>query len=72
MEAVWPGVTVTDETLTQTVHELRRALGERAGDLIRTVPRRGYLFPADALQTEPTAQQRAQRPAGERRESRDS
>ena len=51
LDAVWGGVTVTDETLTQTVHELRRALGDNAQALIRTVPRRGYLFPAEALET---------------------
>lgn len=53
LNAVWPGVTVTDETLTQTVHELRRALGDDAQALIRTIPRRGYLFPAEALEAAP-------------------
>ena len=53
LDAVWSGVTVTDETLTQTVHELRRALGDDAQTLIRTVPRRGYLFPAEALEASP-------------------
>lgn len=53
LQAVWPGVTVTDETLTQTVHELRRALGDEAQALIRTVPRRGYLFPTEAMAAEP-------------------
>ena len=53
LDAVWSGVTVTDETLTQTVHELRRALGDDAQTLIRTVPRRGYLFPAEALEAAP-------------------
>ena len=53
MDAVWAGVTVTDETLTQTVHELRRALGDDAQALIRTVPRRGYLFAAEALDAAP-------------------
>ena len=45
LHAVWAGVTVTDETLTQTVHELRRALGDDAQALIRTVPRRGLPVP---------------------------
>jgi DNA-binding winged helix-turn-helix (wHTH) protein/tetratricopeptide (TPR) repeat protein len=53
MHSVWPGVTVTDETLTQTVHELRRALEDDVQALIRTVPRRGYLFPSEALDTAP-------------------
>jgi adenylate cyclase len=58
LNSVWAGVTVSDETLTQTVHELRRALGDDAQALIRTVPRRGYLFPADALKPAPHGHRR--------------
>lgn len=58
LEAVWPGVTVTDETLTQTMHELRRALGDDRQTLIRTVPRRGYVFPADVFDTAPRGNRR--------------
>ena len=43
--AVWPGVVVTDDSLTQCVHELRGALGA-TGALLKTVPRRGYRFDA--------------------------
>jgi DNA-binding winged helix-turn-helix (wHTH) protein/TolB-like protein len=43
--AVWPGLVVTDDSLTQCVHELRSALGE-TGSLLKTVPRRGYRFDA--------------------------
>lgn len=53
LDTVWAGVTVTDETLTQTVHELRRALGDDAQALIRTIPRRGYLFPVEAIESVP-------------------
>lgn len=44
LDQIWPGVTVSEETLTQTIHELRKALGADGPSLIRTVPRRGYLF----------------------------
>jgi len=44
--AVWPRLVVTDDTLVQSIGELRRALAD-AGELIRTVPRRGYRFEAD-------------------------
>ena len=44
LAAVWPGVVVTDDSLTQCVRELRVALGDKAEGLIRTVTRRGYLF----------------------------
>ncbi len=49
MQAVWPGVIVTDDSLTQCVHELRRALGAPGAGLLRTVPRRGYRFDAEPV-----------------------
>src|SRR5687767_3827545 len=50
-EAVWPNVTVTDDTLVQCIRELRDKLGDTDHRLIRTVPRRGYLL--DATGTQP-------------------
>ncbi|MEM9300507.1 MAG: winged helix-turn-helix domain-containing protein, partial [Pseudomonadota bacterium] len=52
--AVWPGCAVTDDTLTQCVVELRRALGDsaRAPRFIETVPRRGFRLLADVQVTE--------------------
>jgi len=44
LAALWPGVVVTDDSLSQCVRELRIALGDKAEGLIRTVPRRGYVF----------------------------
>jgi adenylate cyclase len=44
--AIWPDVTVTDDSLVQCVKELRRALGEDGERLVRTVPRRGYRLEA--------------------------
>jgi DNA-binding winged helix-turn-helix (wHTH) protein/TolB-like protein len=46
MDAVWPGVVVTDDSLTQAISELRGALDDREQKLIKTVPKRGYLFDA--------------------------
>ena len=51
-ETVWPGLIVTDDTLVQSIGELRRALGEEGGKLIVTVPRRGYRFDATAAPPE--------------------
>lgn len=42
--AVWPDVTVTEESLTQCVSEVRHALGDSDQRIIKTLPRRGYLF----------------------------
>ena len=47
LAAVWPDEIVTDDTLAQSVDELRRALGESGARLIATVPGRGYRFESD-------------------------
>ena len=50
MQAVWPDSFVTDDSLVQCTLELRRALGDRDQRLLKTVPRRGYLFAAEVTQ----------------------
>jgi TolB-like protein/DNA-binding winged helix-turn-helix (wHTH) protein len=49
LAALWPNVVVEESNLTQTIHTLRRVLGERPGEhrFIVTVPGRGYRFVAD-------------------------
>jgi DNA-binding winged helix-turn-helix (wHTH) protein/tetratricopeptide (TPR) repeat protein len=49
MEQVWPGLVVSDDSLTQAISELRSALGDRAQQLIHTVARRGYRFDASVV-----------------------
>jgi adenylate cyclase len=44
IRAVWPDVTVGDESLTQCISEVRRALDDEGQRIVRTVPRRGYLI----------------------------
>jgi TolB-like protein/DNA-binding winged helix-turn-helix (wHTH) protein/Flp pilus assembly protein TadD len=55
--AVWPGVSVTDDALTQCVVELRKAFGDPAGDaqVIKTIPKVGYCLipPVTPLTEEP-------------------
>lgn len=53
IEAVWPDVAVTDDSLVQCVSELRAALGDGDQRLIKTVPRRGYLLDALPVDTPP-------------------
>jgi DNA-binding winged helix-turn-helix (wHTH) protein len=50
MQAVWPDAFVTDDSLVQCTVELRRALDDRSQELLKTVPRRGYLFTAEVVQ----------------------
>ncbi|MGX5843851.1 winged helix-turn-helix domain-containing tetratricopeptide repeat protein [Mesorhizobium sp. ArgA1] len=49
MDVVWPGVYVTEDSLTQSVREIRKVLGD---DMVRTVSKRGYMLAAEA-QTAP-------------------
>ena len=44
LEAVWGKTVVTEDSLTQCLVEIRRALGDHERSIIRTVPRRGYLL----------------------------
>ncbi len=50
IQAVWPDTFVTDDSLVQCMVELRRALEDRAQQLLKTVPRRGYVFVAQVGQ----------------------
>ena len=50
MQTVWPDSFVTDDSLVQCILELRRALDDRNRHLLRTVPRRGYMFTAEVIQ----------------------
>jgi class 3 adenylate cyclase len=52
MEAVWPGVFVTDDGITQCVAEIR-ALGGAGQRLLRTAPKRGYMFGAEVARGGP-------------------
>src|SRR5204862_1726004 len=42
MAAVWPGIAVTDDSLVQCIHEIRRALDDDGHAVLKTVPKRGY------------------------------
>src|SRR4051812_39080053 len=46
MTAIWGPTVVTENSLVQLVVELRTALGDKEQQIVKTVPRRGYLFAA--------------------------
>ena len=49
LEALWPGLHVTEDSLTQCMSELRRLMGPEAQPMLRTVPKRGYLLAPDPV-----------------------
>jgi adenylate cyclase len=42
--ALWPDVTVSEESLTRCISDVRLAIGDDKQRIIKTVPKRGYLF----------------------------
>jgi adenylate cyclase len=50
--AAWPQVVVTDESLARCISDVRAAIADREHKIIKTVPRRGYLFTADVVRHE--------------------
>ncbi len=57
MAAIWPNIHVTDDNITQCIHDIRDALGRESRTLLRTVPRRGYIFNATVARQEPNCVQ---------------
>jgi TolB-like protein/DNA-binding winged helix-turn-helix (wHTH) protein len=57
IDAVWPGVVVTDDSLVQAISDVRQALGEAGRRVLKTLPRRGYmLLVPDAPAAAPAAE----------------
>jgi TolB-like protein len=44
LEQVWPGLVVAESSVARAVCDLRDALGDHDGEIVRTVPRRGYML----------------------------
>lgn len=54
----WPDVFVSDDSLAHCISDIRRALGPEGAELLRTIPRRGYMLVA----SEPRVVEAAGRP----------
>jgi len=54
MEAVWPDVHVGEDSLFQSIRELRTALGDDERQIIKLMSGRGYLFVAEVSDTTDT------------------
>jgi len=58
--AVWAGVVVTEDSLTQCLIQIRKALGDTSKVIVKTVPRRGYLFDIPVEKHDPIEESRRQ------------
>ncbi|EPX83931.1 winged helix-turn-helix domain-containing protein [Salipiger mucosus] len=55
VEAVWKTRSTSDDTIAQTIADIRRALGDRSKRIIETVPRVGYRLAAPLRKDAPSA-----------------
>jgi DNA-binding winged helix-turn-helix (wHTH) protein len=44
LDSVWPSIHVTEDSLFQCIRDVRRALGDFDGRMLRTVAKKGYLL----------------------------
>jgi DNA-binding winged helix-turn-helix (wHTH) protein len=44
--AIWADLAVSDDSITQCIHEIRRSLGDNSHRIVKTVAGRGYLIVA--------------------------
>lgn len=51
MQAIWPDTFVTDDSLTQCIADIRRALGDDGHVIVETLPKRGYRLNVDPFDT---------------------
>ncbi len=53
VETVWKNLTVSDDSLTQCIADIRRALGDTDRSILRTVPKVGYVLYGVAVDDDP-------------------
>jgi TolB-like protein/DNA-binding winged helix-turn-helix (wHTH) protein/tetratricopeptide (TPR) repeat protein len=46
MQAVWPEVVVTEDSLTRCISDIRQSLDDRDQRVVKTLPRKGYMLAA--------------------------
>ena len=46
--SIWHRVAVTDDAIAQTIRDARRAIGDTTAEVLRTLPKRGYLLVAES------------------------
>jgi TolB-like protein len=59
---IWPGISVTDDSLVQCIRDIRQVLGDDNHRIVKTVPRRGYLFAGEATQKDSSVSSTAHGP----------
>ena len=66
LEEVWGDIAVTDDSLTQCIADIRRALGPQGAKALRTIPKKGYLLEKSA-EAHPATDDKTEAPVAQRR-----
>ena len=56
LSAIWGHIVVTEASVTQCLVDVRRAIGDKRQRIIRTVPRRGFIFDVPVVESDGTVQ----------------
>ena len=51
LDSVWPGISITEDSLTQCISEIRTALADGSQRIVKTIPKRGYVFALTVLES---------------------
>ena len=54
LQAIWPNVFVTENSLVQCISDIRAALRDDNQTILKTVARRGYIFVAPLVELDPS------------------
>jgi adenylate cyclase len=57
LDAVWGRTVVTEGSIVQCLIDVRRAIGDESQQMVKTVPRRGYIFDLPVTLSDGTAQE---------------
>ncbi len=59
IEDVWRNLSVTDDSLTQCIADVRRAIGDKNRDILKTIPKRGFVLNGEAIEPPSSSPARA-------------
>lgn len=68
LEAVWHNAQVGDDSIAQCIVEIRKTIGDDARTMIRTVPKRGFVFESDVIESTQDVHEAAKSAAGRSRD----
>ena len=60
IDRIWPGKVATDDSVTQCISEIRKALGDSTRSVVQTIPKKGYRLVATSDPTKATEEDKVE------------